>query len=406
MRAGLLALGTIVGIGVCSQAMAQSQVPAVGAKREKNFGFNLDTVYDSNIAHTNATLATVRAVEPEEYTFRPSAFFSIVQPIGHQAVFLNGSVGYDFHKNNKQLDRENIDVTGGGSFLVGPCNSSLFGKYAAMQSDLADVVLGSVKNQMTVTAEGASLACGLPGGIGAQLSGQHEDTTNSASAQQTADHTVDGGSLSLIYGRPGLGAIGLVGNYSDQKFPNRLTFDGHKGDEYWNEMLGLNYEKSFGSKLKVQATVGYQKLKRQSAPPGVPLTSSNTNYNLAVDYRLNNRLNLTLASSRSYLPSNRPGKLYDLTTTVQGVASYDLGTRFNVSAGATYDQIESNQDTTPGVAPTPTKQHKNAEFVSLRYRQSKRASVVLSLRQEDRKTDLSAFDYSDTRATLSLAVTF
>ena len=48
MRLGLLALGTLVALGACTQAMAQAQAgpPAVENKRQTKIGFSFDTVAD------------------------------------------------------------------------------------------------------------------------------------------------------------------------------------------------------------------------------------------------------------------------------------------------------------------------------------------------------------------------
>lgn len=405
MRAGLLALGTIVGIGACSPAMAQ-KMPDVQATRDMTIGAAMDVIYNSNVARTNPTLAALRSVHPQDETVRPSAHFSIVQPIGRQAVFLKGFAGYDFHRENKQLNRQNADLTGGGIVTTGPCHTTLFGRYAAAQSDLADVTLGTVKNTLTTIAEGGGLACGSGRGLGGQISGQHSETTNSGAIQDAADHTVDGGQASISYGRPSLGTLALTGNYSQQRFPNQIDFNGHKGDEYWSQMLGVDYQRAFGSKINVTASVGVNSLKRQSAPPGVPLSSSTTGYAAQVTYKMSDRLGFSLTAQRAYLPSNRPGKLYDLTTSAEGFATYHLGTRFVVTLGGVIDDIVSNQDTAVAAPLTPTKSRRKSVYTGLSYQQSQRASIALNVRQEDRKADLASFDYSDTRATLSLAVNF
>jgi hypothetical protein len=121
---------------------------------------------------------------------------------------------------------------------------------------------------------------------------------------------------------------------------------------------------------------------------------------------MSDRLDFSLTAQRAYLPSNRPGKLYDLTTSAEGTATYRLGTRFGVTLGGVIDDIVSNQDTSVAAPLTPTKSRKKSAYVGLSYQQSQRASIVLNVRQEDRTADVAAFDYSDTRATLSLAVTF
>jgi hypothetical protein len=410
MRLGLLALGTLVSLGACRQAMAQAQVgpPVVEAKRLTKIGVSLDTIYDSNIGRTSEALALARGITPEDTTFRPSLLADVVYPLGRQAIFLDGQFGYDFHRVNKRLDRQNIDVTGGGLAVVGPCRGTPYAKYVALQSDVQDLAVsaGLVKNLMTTVVEGAGVTCGSGQGLTGTLAYSHQDVTNSATRQQLSDHRVDSETGSFGYGNRSLGILQLTGSYSTQIFPDRITFSGKIGDEYWNQVLGVSYSKEVGSRIKLQAMGGQMTLRRQSAPPGIPLKITGVNYAVAVDYKMNNNLEFQAHSARAFVPSNRPGKLYDLTTSTEVTANYNLGTRFVIGLGGISEDIASNRDTSVAASSIPTDSRKRTVYGSIHYRQSERASLVLDLRQEERKTDLPAFDYTDTRATLSLAVSF
>jgi hypothetical protein len=307
---------------------------------------------------------------------------------------------------NKQLNRQNVDLTGGGLVVTGACRSTLYGNYTAAQSDLADAAVGVVKNLATTGTEGLGVNCGAASGLMGSISYQHQDLTNSAARQQIADHRSDGGMASFGYGRPSLGTLQLTGNYTTQTFPNRLNAAGQVGDSYWDQMLGVSYSKTLGSKLKFEGTVGRSTLHRDSAPVGVPLTVSGTSYSVAAEYVLNSRLSFQGQAGRQFQPSNRPGKLYDLATTAQVTANYNLGTRFLISLGGLYEDLKSNTDASVGAPISPNKSREKTAFGSVRYRQSQKLSLLLDLRRQERETDLPSFDYTDNSVTLTLAVNF
>jgi hypothetical protein len=406
MRAALLAGLTMAGVGVCAPAVAQqAQVPDLGSGRQHTIGFSVHTTYDTNVAHTNDTGATLRGIKPEDEIVHPAAHFTIVQPIGHQAVFLTGSAGYDFHHENKRLNRRNIDLTGGGDVIVGPCQTTLYGKYAAAQSDLADVALNVTKNTITNTTLGGGLACHIGPRLQFTASGQHEDATNSDTTQKTADHKSDGGSVSITYGSSTLGTVGLIASYSKQKYPNRLVALGQVGDAYWDEMFGIQYQRHLGSKLGLQATVGRTRLHRKFTPVGVKKTTSSINYSITANYRFNNRLSLQLSADRSYQPSNTAGKLYDLNKTYLLEGQYQLSNRLNVSLGGTIEDIHSNFDTSIAAPLVPTNARKKSAYGSIGYTRRK-DSLTLTVRHENRTTNLQTFNYSDDKVTLALSVNF
>jgi hypothetical protein len=407
MRTGLFALGIAAGVAACSPALAQMMdVPVVEAKREMRFGASVAALYDSNISHTSTVTALARGIQPEDEVFTPSALFAITQPVGRNAAFLQGTAGYDFHRVNSRLNRENIDLTGGGLGVLGPCHGTGFGRYAAAQSNLEDLSLGVVQNLTQTSTGGGQVVCGKTRGFNVQMGGEHTQVVNSETRQKQADHRADQAALQVGYTNERLGALAAVFNYSHQDYPSRLTAKGGIGDSYWNNLLGINYTRAFGSKIKVQASAGKMTLKRASAPPGVPLKVTATNYAANLGYKMSNRLEFTLQASRAFQPSNRPGKLFDLVTHTEGTAAYNVGTRITVTLGGFVEEMSSNQDTTAIAGPTPTKSHKNAEYIQFRYRQSERLSALLDLRHEDRNTDLAAFNYSDTRATVTLATSF
>lgn len=404
MRLRPLALGAILGVMAGSSAMAQA-MPNIEAKRQTDIGLRLAVFHDSNISRSNPVVAASRGIRQEDYTYRPQATFSLVQPIGRQALFLQGAAGYDFHQYNSKLDKRRVNVTGGGIATLGICKVALTGAYSASQSEL-DELDGTVgQNLQETTTESGVVACGRQRGFNAQFAGNHQDVSNSAARQQTADHTSDSGTVALGYGNQTLGKAGVMFAYAVQDFPNRLSARGSVGDGYLTRTLGVNYEKNFGSKLKIAGGVGATMVKRDSSPVGVPLKFTSTSYTGLISYAVSKRLSLTADTSKSVTPSNRAGKLYDIATTTDVLANYKLGTSFTLSGGGRIADTNSNVDTTvPG--PVVTNARDKAIFASIRYRQSEHASVAFDVRQEHRKTNLPTFDYSNTHFGLTLDVSF
>jgi hypothetical protein len=404
MRLRPLALGAMLGVCAGSSAMAQ-EMPAVDGKRQTEIGLRLAVIHDSNVARSNRAIAVARGLTPDDYILRPQATFSIVQPVGRQALYLQGDVGYDFHKENTQLDRRRVNLTGGGTGGFGICRIGLSASYLAAQSELDDLDGTVVKNLQEATSETANANCGRERGFNAVLSGTHQEVTNSALRQRSADHMTDSGTLALGYGNQSLGKASVVFIYSDQAFPDRRNANGGFGDGYVSRSLGANYEKGLGSKLTVGGGVAATQVKRESAPPGIPLKFTSTNYNGFVNYVVSSRLGLSATTSRAVVPSNRAGKLYDISTMTQVLANYKLGTRFILSGGGRRAETNSNADTAV-IGPVLTKSRENAVFASVRYRQSERASLLFDVRRVDRKTDIPSFDYSSTRFGLTLDVSF
>jgi hypothetical protein len=402
-----LTLGIAAGIAACSPALAQMQgVPAISNTREMHINGDLDITYDSNISHTSEATALARGIHPEDELFHPSAVFEIVQPIGRNAAFLDGNAGYDFHRYNRRLDHVNADVTGGGLLTTGPCRTTGFGRFVAVQSNLEDTSLAVVQNLSETTTGGGEIVCGKSRGFNLQLQGVHTDLVNSQSRQKLADHRIDAAGGQFGYVNERLGALAAEFNYSQVHFPDRMNAKGGIGDEYWSEVLGVSYQRNFGSKIKIQAEAGKTTLKRASAPPGIPLKVSGANYSAAIDYKMSSRLEFTVQATRAFQPSNRPGKLFDLVTHTEGSAVYNLGTRVTVTLGGFVENLTANQDTAANALPTITRARRTSEYITMRYRQSQRISAGLDVRHEDKETDLAAFNYADTRATVTLATSF
>jgi len=406
MRLKPFALGAIACACWGTGAVAQ-QAPPLGSERQYHASASLRGVYDSNFARSSKALADQRGIKQAEYTLTPRLDFSIVQPLGRQMLYASGGGGYQFHRENKNLDRVTADVLGGYIASLGFCQTSAMSSYRVAQSDLALLDTPGVKNTAQTTTISAGGQCGSAQGITGGLNVQRTEAKNSAASQKQADSDTEGLTAQVGYANPTFGRFALLYAYTNSEFPNRIIVGRPIGDGFFTQTIGLSGERQLGSRIKVAATAGRTTVKREFAPPGVDQKFTSNTYSGQLTYKLGSRLTLDLEGARAVQPTGRSGKLYDINTNGQISGAYKLGSRYLVTLGHQIQDIKSNVDTTltPGQL-VITNSRTNTTFASIRYTQSQRISVTLDARYDDRNANLSDFDYTSTRIGLSVDVGF
>lgn len=406
MRLRTLAFGAMLSAG-SGAALAQQapQTPVVSPERVWKVDARVSAYYDSNVSRTSKAAANIRGLARQDYTITPSLAANIVQPIGQQALFIDGSVGYDFHARNSELDRRRYNVTGGAAAQVGPCRPVFYGSYRAVQSDLAEVDLTTTNNLQTSKALGVGMQCGRGVGLGGGVSVQRTDVKNSSDKLVESDHTDEALSVSMVYSAPNLIDASLFYNFASTEYPNRINFGRPVGDGFFSESVGLRLQRRFGSRLNAGGSVSATRLKREFTPAGQKAKISATSYQADVQYRAGNRLTLSLNGYRNVRPSDRPGKLYDIAETLEGRATYRLGARFSVSAGHVYSDVASNVDTA-AIGLVVTNSRSNTTFGSFEVSRFGNGNLTFDVRHERRETNLPAFDYTSTRVGMTAAYSF
>lgn len=407
MRVRALALSAVVGVSAAGAASAQQdpQLPAIEYQRKWDFSAQLAGVYDSNVARTSRAAAVARGVEPEDYKLTPSLNASVVQPFGQQALFLDGSLGYDFHARNELLDRRRISAVGGATAQIGPCRPMAYGSYRALQSDLGDLDLGTVQNLQETGGAAVALSCAGSNRIRGLLSAQRLDVKNSADRAVIQDHTIESLSGALSYEAPSIVNASLIFNYANSEYPNRIIPGRPVGDGFWTQSYGLRLERRVGSRLKGGGSLTRTTVKREFAPPGSQVKFHVTSYSAELSYQAGTRLLLELLGAREVKPSDRPGKLYDISETLEARGRYKLGSRFTVTLGHLYSDVASNADTALARS-VITNARTNTSYGSFQYRQGGRGTLLLDVRREDRETNLPVFNYVATRVSVTTAVNF
>jgi hypothetical protein len=406
MRLRTLALGAILSAGGGAAVAQQApQVPNVSNERQWKVDARLSAYYDTNVARTSEAVAAARGLEKDDYVVTPMLAANIVQPIGQQALFLDGLVGYDFHANNKILDRRRYNVTGGATGVVGPCRPIVYGNYRVLQSDLADLNLTSTENTQTSKGIAAGATCGRGVGVGGSLTVQRVDVKNSADRLTVQDYTAETLFASVNYGNPNLVNAALFYSHASNEYPNRIIPGRPVGDGFFTDTVGLRLDRRFGSRLSAGAAVSGTRLKREFAPAPQKQKINATTYQADATYRAGNRLVLSVNAARNVRPSDRPGKLYDIAEQLEGSARYRLGSRFSVTLGHLYSDVASNVDTL-AVGAVVTNSITNSTYGQIEFRRVGNGSLTFDVRHERRNTNLPSFDYTSTRVGLTAAYSF
>ncbi|MBX3483738.1 hypothetical protein [Phenylobacterium sp.] len=403
-----MATGAVLGAAVAGPAAAQQQLqmPVLSGERVLRFGASAEVYYDTNVSRGSDLLASQRGLQPEDTVFQPRVTATVSQPLGTQMVYLNGFAGYDFHRNNSRLDRANVQVGGGYTARVGICQPSLMGSYSGRQSDLEDADSNTVTNLIQSYGTAAGLRCGRPIGPGVQVMVGREMVKNSTSGRTASDHDSEFLNLALSYSNPTLGQASIAWGYGSNEYPNRIIPGRPVGDGFITSNYTLSYQRQLGQKITLGGSIGRTMVKREFAIAGAPLKFSTTSYAASLDYRMSERIGLRASGARSVKPSNRPGKIYDVSTHLEGAVRYALGTRYDIEVGHAWTETNSNADTAPGTRPVITNSRNNLTFGSVQYAQSDRISWEFTVQRDRRNTNLPQFNYSSTRVGLRTTVTF
>jgi len=373
-----------------------------------DFGVRMSATHDTNVARSSKAQAAIRDLTPEDTYYTVAGTVDLVQPLGKQAVFLQGNAGYTFYDKNKNLSSRSADLTGGALKSFGrACQGMVSGGYGADLGQIDDVIGEIVDNVREQTNMAASLGCQPANGFGFALSANHDETRNSAALQETQDSDTDSAAVVLSYSRPSLGTFRLIANFSETKYPHRDPLLATAlGDQISVSSYGVSVERTFGNRLEVNGTAQRTLIKRDKAPVGTPLKTTATVYDAQLKYHAGTRLDLRLSGNRSVTPSNRIGQLFDITRELGAVATYRLGTRVEVEAGYRNERTASSGSGAVVLGPILTNSDKDVIFGGVRYRRTGGFSLGLTARHEDRETNLPSFDYTATIVAVSLDVPF
>jgi hypothetical protein len=391
-----LSVGLLLGVALVSTPAAAHEA------RKLSIGVHAAVEHDTNVARSSEAQAALRGVTQADTYFTPSLSIDYTAPIGRQSVFLSGTAGYAFYDKNKDLNRERVDLLGGGVVGLGPCAVTPTGQYARGIRQIDDSVLESdVRNVQENKRVNLGVACSRPTGLGVTLSAGKSWTDNSEAILFDSDYETTSFSGGVTYTRPALGKLTAFGSYGKTEYPNRLLSSGYELNSY-----GLSLERQLGARIQGEATVAYTLVDQLTPIPGADdSTYGSTTYSGAVSFRASNRLMLQASFGRNIKPSSGLDQSYDKATDYGVSADYDLGTRFKFSLGARH--VERDSEGALIVLPFALTSSKTTNvFGSVRYKQSERLSFTLRASREERTTNVPQFDYTSNRFGISADATF
>lgn len=394
---GKVAVGVIVGAAaLASPALAQDV-------RKLDFGLRGQVEHNSNVARTNEAQAAARGLTRADTIFTPAATFDLLQPVGRQALFLSGSVGYSFYEKNTDLNRERYDLSGGAIARLGICETTLRGGYKRGVNQIDDpTLIDNVRNIQDTRTVALDVTCARQTGFGLVGGALKEWTSNDLGFLETSDSERTSATGGVSYMRPALGTITVFGNVEETKYPNRVLNDG-----YDLKAIGITLDRQLGARIQGTVTVAYTNIDQHAEPVigGAGDDRNITAYSASLTYRASSRLRLQASFDRSVTPASGIGRTYDLTESYQLSGDFELSSRILLSAGFANTNRKS-AGAIPDSILDLTDSDTMTYYGTSRYRQSDRLSFVLDVGREERTTNAPQFDYTNNRIGLTAALAF
>jgi hypothetical protein len=372
-------------------------------QRQFSISPQLRLEYDDNVLRLPDNVPTPTGRHRSDYRSSPRVELNIVRPIGRQSVFLTGTVGYDFYKYNRQLNRERINLTGGGAVSTGSCTTNGQVSYSRRQSDLDDVLISTVgrgRNLERQFSPSVGISCGAPGGLSSSLSYSHDDVENSDPFRSYGDYHADTYNAQIGLNRPAIGNVGIYTNYRHGIYDHRFLAPG-RNEAVKSYAAGIRIDRQFG-RIKGHISGGVTRV--QSNTPGVRGFRGGT-YDVSLTY-ITPRASASAGFARSIQQSNLLGVDYSVVDSFDLGLVYKVNPRMSLSSGAHTTRRRLSQSP---LAPTPAFVGNNNDRtrtinVVASYDAARHVSFDAGATWRRRRGDLPIFDYNARILALTLRI--
>ncbi|HEX5536198.1 MAG TPA: outer membrane beta-barrel protein [Sphingobium sp.] len=395
-------------MGGSSAALAQATGSAPG--RQISLVASVNAQHDSNSSRTNASQAAARGLNLSDEKLIPNLSVNIGLPIGPHSFSLGGSLGYEFHRRNKQRDRENIQLNSSFAMNLPICDPSFSGAFSRRLSDLADIAAvpdatpSVLKNVETVKSIGATVACGRDVGIRPTIGIDYQEGRNNQALRKVRDKNVTTYILGVAYTHPLVGDVLLSAQQRDTRYPNQILIpDGIKNGNRMRS-YGASFSRSIGSRLQGSVAVSYTDLNPRQA--GVK-SFHGLNWSASLSAQATSRMAVQASFSRGISSSLAVQSNYNVSTDYALDVSYALTPLTSLSAGVTAQRrrFQGTQAIILPGSPAPEQliwDQRNTFFASVSYQFSPKLRFRLDGAHERRNANSTFFDYHNNRVGLGV----
>jgi hypothetical protein len=383
-------------------AFAQGQTEAV-----TEISFDLIGVYEDNVARSSDALAQQRGLEQEDFTLSPTVSLNIVRLIGTTEFAVTGQLGYVFHANNSELDRERIGISARAETPVGPCRIGPELGFQRRQSDLRDIVFlpavgaNAIRNTETVQTYGLSLACGRNPGLQPFAAVTAERAENSSTLRERAEYdaiTYRGG---LRYSSAAVGEISLFASRKETDL-SPLAFAGGGDPSYNFDEVGIELRRDIGSRIQATASVGYGRLDSDNL---FIESFKGVTWNLELSALIGANLRVTAGTGREVGNSLASDAGFVVSTPHQVRLEYAFSERARLDLGGSITKRRFGYDVAPGPFAITNETLRRIDG-GLSYDLGRRFNVRIFGGHERRSANGTLFDYSASFAGASIGLRF
>jgi hypothetical protein len=374
-------------------------LPGAGARL-----FELDVngrvEYDSNVARGQTVVANAKSLHKDDVLYQPSATVNLNLPVGRQALFLTGNVGYDFHQYNSDLNSERINLTGGGSGRLGPCTGAVTLGFARNQSDQVNLPIQVSKNIQTVDSAGLQLRCGERA-LSEFVSVSGLRAENSANVGLVSSTTVST-SAGVSYQNHAVGQISIFGSYSTSDYGSNNDPTLPPLDGFRSYSAGVSIARPIGHRLNGSAELSYQ-----TAKGGGANTTEFTGFGGqgSLEYRVNSRISAELLFSRNVEPALQQSSSFTIVDLVQFDVRYKMTSRLSTGIGTIWHKVDyRGSQLVPNLF--VTNDRSEAVYANASLNVGRHGALAVDVRRETRNTNLTIFNYTDYRVGVTATQSF
>ncbi|WP_308910176.1 outer membrane beta-barrel protein [Pseudokordiimonas caeni] len=359
-----------------------------------------ETYYDNFLRLSDIEMDADPSIKTSEFVTRVMGDLQVGRNFGRQQISAAVRTGYQFHKENSNLDNDFLDARAALNWALGSrCSGAFAGDWGRQQSEfesLADIV----KSTLTEKAVSAYAECGIGGRISLAVAGELGTASNSADRRKQNDHDDKGAYSALRFSYAPDSYIGVAARYFKYEYPERPLIDGVR-PEFQTKELMAELQHSLGARMKLSLSGGAVQVDSNSTTedPGTGISGS-----AGLTYNLGGRHVIDLQAYKSYQPLQNLEALYSSTKGVQAAiaSNWSPAISTNIDVGYLSRSIAYADDFVPTVEGLNTGDDTFTANASVGYTIGRLIMLEVGGRYIKRDSNVSNFDYTDKSVFISL----